>query len=161
MITRLLAFIPAPWLAVLKELPWRLIGYVAVAAAIALFVWRVLVWHDVYKTAKADLKAAHAALADERSCLKGTACAKRLVDLQRDGEKAVADARVAAQKASAKEQAKRDAEAATEAGRLLAAASVAAGRESAWRRKYEAAIAVPGSDCSTWSQEVVPCPIAD
>lgn len=161
MISALLSLIPGPWLAILKRVPWRVIGYLLVAAAIAVLVWRVLVWHEFYTTGNAEIEQAHAALQAEQDCDAGTKCAGRLVKLQVDGEAAVKKAVEAAQEAAAEAQAKLDADAAAERQRLAAAASASAAREESWRRKYVAAASQTGSACAKWSQEAVPCPIAD
>lgn len=161
MITFLLSIIPAPWLVVLKKIPWRLIGYIVVAAIIAVSVWRVIVWRDFYRTGQAEIEQAHAALRAEQDCDAGTKCASRLVQLQVDGEAAVKKAVEAAQEAAAAAQAKLDASAALERERLATAASASAAREESWRRKYIAATSLTGSACAKWSQETVPCPIAD
>lgn len=159
MLSVLLALIPAPWLAALKAVPWRLVGYVLAAAAVAILVWRILVWHDFYRTGRKAIATAEASLEAEQHCDEGTACAKRLDKLQKDGEAAVETARQAAQEAARAQQAKLDAEHAREAERLKAAASVSAAHESAWRRKYAAALAVEGGACERWSKEPVPCPV--
>lgn len=49
-----------PYLAVLKALPWRLIGYVAAALAAVLLCWRIVAWHDGYKRTEAAEKALEA-----------------------------------------------------------------------------------------------------
>lgn len=53
----LLSLIPAPWLAVAKGLPWRLIGYCAAALAVLLFAWRVHAWHQGFLREEATEKA--------------------------------------------------------------------------------------------------------
>lgn len=161
MLSALLALIPGPWLVLLKKVPWRLIAYGAATLAVLLLLWRIAAWYAFYRTGKAELKQAHAALLAEQDCNAGTKCAARLVQLQVDGEAAVKKAREAAQEAAAAAQAKLDADAAAERQRLAAAASASAAREESWRRKYIAASSQTGSACAKWSQEAVPCPIAD
>lgn len=158
MITFLLSMIPGPWLVVLKGLPWRVIGYALVALAIAVLGWRVSVWHDSFKTMKAERARFETALQAEVRCIEGSHCLRRAREAGRRGTEAVAKARQAAQERAQREQAMRDTKAQAEAARLKAAAAVAADRESAWRRKYDVAIATDNS-CRAWSASEVPCPV--
>lgn len=156
MITWLLALIPAPWLAVLKGLPWRLIGYALLAAAA---VWGVLTVNG-WRLDSHALKVTQAALLVERSCTEGSACATAIDRLQKAGIAAVGKARQAAREAAEREQAARDARVAEEAERLTAAASEARVKADAWRRKYQATItADPDGACARWAKEPVPCPV--
>ena len=52
-----------PYLAALKALPWRLIGYCAAALAAVLLFHRVSVWHDGYKRTEAAEEALDASRA--------------------------------------------------------------------------------------------------
>ena len=53
----LLSLIPGPWLAVLKGLPWRAIGAVALVVVVALMGWRVSVWREGWQALQATQKA--------------------------------------------------------------------------------------------------------
>lgn len=52
-----------PYLAALKALPWRLIGYCAAALATVLLFHRITVWHDGYKRTEAAEEALDASRA--------------------------------------------------------------------------------------------------
>ena len=67
--------IPLP---VLGALPWRLIGWAAVVAAVALAGWRVSAWHAAYER----LGEVEAALEAEVQCGEGSKCREREAQLQ-------------------------------------------------------------------------------
>ena len=71
--------IPLP---MLGALPWRLIGWAAVVAAVALAGWRVSAWHAAYER----LGEVEAALDAEVQCGEGSACAARQAALQAAAE---------------------------------------------------------------------------
>ena len=73
----------------LTAIPWRLIGYGAAVAAVALMGWRVSVWHGSHKA----LRVAEKALKAERQCADGTECAKRVTELNQKAVAATAEAR--------------------------------------------------------------------
>ena len=58
----------------LALIPWRLVGAVALVAAVAAMGWRVTVWHEAY----GELRATQARLQLEESCGEGSKCAARV-----------------------------------------------------------------------------------
>jgi len=66
----------------LSAIPWRLIGYGALAAAVGLLTWRVIAWHSAYKA----LPGVEAALEAEVACGEGSECQKRQAALQAAAE---------------------------------------------------------------------------
>jgi hypothetical protein len=67
--------IPLPFLA---GIPWRLIGWGALVAVIALMGWRVSAWHNAYER----LGSVEEALESERLCDSGSACQARQAALE-------------------------------------------------------------------------------
>jgi len=57
----------------LAAIPWRLIGYGAAVAAVALMGWRVTVWHTSHKA----LPGVQDALKAEQDCLPDSRCQER------------------------------------------------------------------------------------
>lgn len=64
--------------AILKGLPWRAIGAIALVLAVAACGWRVSVWRDAYKA----LPGVQDALAREEACADGSNCYERQRGLQ-------------------------------------------------------------------------------
>jgi hypothetical protein len=64
--------------AVLKAVPWKLVGYATVAICISIIGWRISVWHEAYKA----LPEAKAALEAEVACKVPSKCADRVAALQ-------------------------------------------------------------------------------
>ena len=54
--------------AVLKTIPWRLVGAVALVVAVAVMGWRVSVWHDSHRKLKATEKALETRTAEAQQC---------------------------------------------------------------------------------------------
>jgi hypothetical protein len=70
--------IPLAIPAVLKAVPWKLVGYAVAVLAILALGWRISVWRDAYKA----LPEAKAALEAEVACLAPSKCAERVAALQ-------------------------------------------------------------------------------
>lgn len=64
--------------AILKGLPWRAIGAIALVLAVAACGWRVSVWRDAYKA----LPGVQDALSREEACEDGSRCYERQRGLQ-------------------------------------------------------------------------------
>lgn len=62
----------AVW-ALLRGLPWRLIGAAGLVVAVALAGWRISTWRDAYRT----LPGVQDALAREEACQDGSKCFER------------------------------------------------------------------------------------
>lgn len=154
MLTLISAYL-GPWLAVIKKLPWRLIGNLLLAAALALVIWRIYVWRVGYL----QLETVQAALMAEQGCKPDTRCAERLRGLRAAGTDAVEKALQTAQGAASKEQAKRDADARAEAARLMAAAGEATATAKRWEVRYRESLKLPA--CAAWAAQEVPCAISD
>lgn len=151
MIAALLSLIPGPWLIVLKEIPWRLVGLAVLAVSAGVLYWRVTVWHEAYETGRAAMDA-------ERRCLDGSYCLKRASAAGDAASKAVGKAVQAARERAAREERERTAAGQAEAARLAGAATRAQAQAEAWSRRFARAQA-ERSTCKTWSEEVVPCPL--
>jgi len=125
--------IPLPWL---SSIPWRLVGWGALVAAVALAGWRVSAWHRGYQEADALREQ----LAAEVACEPASTCARRTEALaaqaRREAEERAQGALEVAQQAEA--QARADA--------------------AAWRKRYEAA-RVNDPDCAAWTRQAIACPI--
>jgi hypothetical protein len=65
--------IPLAIPAVLKAVPWKLVGYAVAALAILALGWRISVWRDAYKA----LPEVQAALEAEVACLAPSKCQER------------------------------------------------------------------------------------
>jgi hypothetical protein len=70
--------IPLAIPAVLKAVPWKLVGYAVAVLAILALGWRISVWRDAYKA----IPEVQAALAAEVACLAPSKCAERVAALQ-------------------------------------------------------------------------------
>lgn len=66
------------WWAILKGLPWRLIGAVVLVLAVAACGWRVSVWRGAYEA----LPGVQDALSREEACEDGSRCRERQIALQ-------------------------------------------------------------------------------
>lgn len=73
--------------AILKGLPWRAIGAIALVLAVAACGWRVSVWRDAYKA----LPGVQDALSREEACSAGSECALRVAALTARQEQITAD----------------------------------------------------------------------
>jgi hypothetical protein len=70
--------IPLAIPAVLKAVPWKLVGYAVAVLAILALGWRISVWREAYKA----LPEVKAALAAEEQCLPASSCGIRVAALQ-------------------------------------------------------------------------------
>jgi hypothetical protein len=70
--------IPLAIPAVLKAVPWKLVGYAVAVLAILALGWRISVWRDAYKA----LPEVKAALEAEVACKVPSKCAERVAALQ-------------------------------------------------------------------------------
>ena len=61
-----------------SAVPWKLVGYGVLAAAVGLLTWRVIAWHSAYEA----LPGVEAALAAEVACGEGSQCQARQAALQ-------------------------------------------------------------------------------
>ena len=132
---------------------------VALLVAALAFAWRVTVWREGWQERDAAVAAqatAEAALKAERDCREGTACARRLADLARDGELAVSRAVAAAQEAAKAEQARVAAEGQAAVQRATAAASAARVRLAAAEAKLRKSLAEDAT-CAAQAREVIKC----
>lgn len=132
---------------------------VALLVAVLAFAWRASVWRDGWQqrdVAKAAQATAEAALRDERDCLKGTACARRIADLARDGAEAVRKATEDAQEAARAEQARVAAEGQAAVERATAAASVARVRLLEAEARLRKSLAEDAT-CAEQAAEVIRC----
>lgn len=124
----------------LAAIPWRLIGYGVLAAALIAGTWFAVHRLGEWKAAYAELPVVQEALKQERLCAPSTACQKRAEALAEqarlEAEKRATDALEAVRKAE--EKARADA--------------------AAWRRKYQAALA-SDPECAKWSSQPISCPL--
>jgi hypothetical protein len=70
--------IPLAIPAVLKAVPWKIVGYAVAVLAILALGWRISVWREAYKA----LPDAQAALEAEVACKVPSKCAERVAALQ-------------------------------------------------------------------------------
>lgn len=75
--------VPPAWAGIV---PWRLVGWAALVAVVALAGWRVSAWREAYKA----LPAAQEALQLEIECGEGSECLKRSLAAQAKAEAAAA-----------------------------------------------------------------------
>lgn len=135
------------------------------------WVWRVVatlallavVWWAIGSVVSAFADAAmlpkvQAQLDAETSCLKDSACDKRMAEVAEDGRQAVLKAQQDAADLAKKEQAERDAKAKVEADRLSSAAKAAAAKARAWEARYKDAVS-HDAICKAWASQKVPCPV--
>lgn len=66
----------------LGAIPWKLVGWGLLVAAIALMGWRVSTWRAAYQ----ELPKVEAALEAERECLQGSECAARAAAIESAAE---------------------------------------------------------------------------
>lgn len=146
------------WATAGKALVAPVIGWVYAALAVAVLagvgwgVWRIMSWHTGYE----EREAAVAALAAEKACEDGTACAAMVAKMQADGSAAVETARKAAQEAADAQAAKLAADGQAAVDRATAAASVARVRQREAEARLRNAIATDVS-CAAQAREPIRC----
>lgn len=132
--------------------------YAVIAAAVLVGagwgVWRIMSWRTGFQ----EREAAVAALAAEKACDAGSACAAMVLKMQADGSAAVEAARKAAQEAADAQAAKLAADGQAAVERATAAASEARVRQREAEARLRTAI-VNDPTCSAQAREPLRCPL--
>lgn len=146
------------WVTAGKALVAPVIGWIYAAIAVAVLagagwsVWRVMSWRAGFQ----EREAAVVALAAEKACAAGTACAAMVTKMQADGSAAVETARKAAQEVADAQAAKLAADGQAAVDRATVAASEARVRQREAEARLRNAIATDAT-CAAQSSEVIAC----